>query len=58
MNIHDEQLFADQIRTLNIKQLQSLLDFMSPYEKDRERKCFLIGLEIKRQENLLLSRRF
>lgn len=58
MNIYDEQEFAGQIRTLSIKQLQILLDFMSPYEKDREDKRRLIEIEIDRQKKSLLSRRF
>lgn len=58
MNIYDEQAFAEKIRTLNIKQLQILLDFMSFYEKDRDDKRRLIEIEINRQKKSLLSRRF
>lgn len=58
MNIYDEQEFARQIRTLSIKQLQILLDFMSSYEKDRDVKRRLIEIEIERQKKSLLSRRF
>ena len=58
MNIYDEQEFAKQIRTLSIKQLQILLDFMSPYEKDRDVKRRLIEIEIDRQKKSLLCRRF
>lgn len=45
MNIYDEQEFAEKIRTLSINQLQILLDFMSPYEKDRDDKRRLIEIE-------------
>lgn len=58
MNIYDEQEFAEKFRTLSINQLQILLDFMSPYEKDRDDKRRLIEIEVDRQRKSLLSRRF